>query len=38
VVRAELLDKYPVIEQPCYECWEDCEEENPENEPEENND
>jgi len=32
LVRAELLDQYKLIEQPCYECWEDCEEENPEGE------
>jgi hypothetical protein len=38
LVRAELLDQYKLIEQPCYECWEDCEEENPENESEKNND
>ncbi|QOI96941.1 MAG: hypothetical protein HRU69_05285 [Flammeovirgaceae bacterium] len=27
LVRSELLDDYTLIEQPCHECWEDCEEE-----------
>lgn len=27
VVRTGELAKYTTIEQPCYECWEDCEEE-----------
>ncbi|MCK6616933.1 MAG: hypothetical protein L6Q51_04750 [Cyclobacteriaceae bacterium] len=27
LVRSELLGSYTHIEQPCYECWDDCEEE-----------
>jgi hypothetical protein len=32
MLRAELADQYKVIEQPCHECWYDCEE-NPGTEP-----